>query len=245
MAILYETEPVRLGCMDFRLEGPFDCRNAGGAAPGLRKEIEGSFLGHPERTALEITVHRDCGGIKAAAAILDGVDLGLSPESSMFFDETFVKYFRGHGFEGASADQQKMEKMEEFNRDLQERCAKEILGQIGRGDVKVSVQLVSVPKGLHADTVIVVMGKLPNNSGEIAKLSGLGEGHAYAIMATTVNGASTSLELAITVMGKSDIVFVPSSAFELKKVDELCKKPYMEGITPKIIPGYHVKKRMT
>ncbi|MHB1830667.1 MAG: hypothetical protein ACYCO0_04720 [Candidatus Micrarchaeaceae archaeon] len=242
-------------------------RNAGGVVKALQPEIKGEFTEHPKITALEITVHRDCGGIKAAAAILDGADLNISIESLTLFEETFVKYFRGHGFEGASTDQQKMKRMEEFNRDLQESQAREILRQSGREDVQVNAQLVSVPTGLHVDTVIVVMGRLPNTmldknesvlhigcmdfrllgifkDDEIAKLSGLGKGHAYVIMAETVDGASPSLELAVKVMGKRSIVFIPSSASEQKKVDELCKKPYMNGITPKIIPGYSVKKKM-
>ena len=232
---------IYLGCMDFRLPGPFDCRNAGGATMALRKEIEMLFAQHPETTALDITVHRDCGGIKAAATILAGKDLSISTESLALFEEKFVKYFRGHRFEGALTDRQTMERMEEFNRDLQESQARGILKRLGREDVQVNVLLASVPTGLHADTVIVVMGELPDKDNEIAKLSGVSKGNAYVIMATTVEEVSPSLELAVKVMGKKSIVFIPSSELERKRADELCKKPYMSGIVPKIMPGYRVK----
>lgn len=258
-----ESETRRIGCMDFRLvEWNFSMRNAGGGADGFKAAITGAFKDDRSAKHLEIIVHGNkspkggCGGLNGVAAIIDGKDLGLSPESTKIFENTFVRFFRGHGFEGASAvDRQgnptpdaikKMTLMEEFNRSTQERIAKEILTGIGRGDVQVHARLITgLPTDRHADLVTGVVGSLAKSESEVAELVGSKLGHTYIVRGTEIDEINPSLEIARVVMKKGEFAIVAATKADMAKAEEIKAKPYMEGATVRIVPAFHVKKKLT
>lgn len=226
---------MRVACMDFRLgvEGS-SFRNAGGSIAGLEIGQDVDVIG--------ITVHRDCGGLKAVAAILDGADLGLSTEAAKLFEERFVKFFRNQGFEGTTKsggtyDQAKLAKMEQFNRDLQERLVREYLARIGRTDVDVVVELVDVPRDRHADTVDVLVGKTDADDAKLAsstkrdgEKAAPGVGHAYFVRGESIRDVLASIELAVKVMKKPDIRLVAASG-NVSAVQTLSKMSFMPAGT--------------
>ncbi len=193
-----------VGCMDFRLMDVNGYRNAGGTVGGI--DFTDQSI-----SAVRITVHRDCGGLKATAAVLDGKDLGLTAEAARLFEDRFVKYFRNNGFEGAarpegSYDPEKMARMEEFNRALQERLARQALAAAGRSDVTVTADLVDVPRGLHADLVVVLIGSSPKTDAQVLGEAGTKPGEAYLVRGSSLADVLASVELAAKVMGKERFV---------------------------------------
>lgn len=207
--------------MDFRLMDINGYRNAGGAVAGL--DIAG-----PSIKAVEIVVHKDCGGLKAAAAVLDGKDLGLSPEAAGLFEERFVRFFRNNGFEGitkpdGSYDQGKMTRMEEFNRTLQERLAKEMLSAAGRKGAAVTAQLVDVPRGIHADIVVVVIGNSPKADAEVLRDAGTRPGEAYLVRGGSLADVMSSVELAAKVMGKEKFVIMNGNLQSVAAAEKYAK----------------------
>lgn len=218
------SEDCNCGCMDFRLRNDsFTDRNAGGTVSGIK------FPGGLKR--VEVTVHRDCGGIKAAALIIDGKNLGLSPEAAELFEQNFVKYFREGNFQGAvkkdgSFDPAVLKMMEEFNLHLQERLVDEKLSSsVGR--IPRIVTLAEVPSGLHADTVTVLVGKSPVKDSELARTVGSEIGKTYIIRADDKNGVLPSLELSVLLMGKKDIRLVAASEANRASIETLRKLPFM------------------
>jgi hypothetical protein len=212
---------LRRACMDFRVDGTYNNRNAGG---------KGSFENVDEA---DITVHEDCGAVKAAAKILAGEDLGLSPEALKRFEETFVKYFRGKGFENAvkpdgTYDEKILNEMYSFNRDLQEQLAIEA----GIPKERVKVRLIDVPRDLHSDTVTVLIGNSNKTDSEVLQAAGTRQGESYLIREETVKDAIDSVELAVILMEKEDIRLVAASLSDKPAVEELGERRFMkrEGV---------------
>lgn len=235
----------RCGCMDFRnISGNFDYRNAGGSFDGFGNEVIDDFRGDKGLKELNIIVHRDCGGLKFIAAVLEGNwPAGISPRTRRLMTP-FISHFMGQGFEGASSDKVKMAKMEEFNRSLQERLAMEALEAIGRSDVKVNVQLVGFPLDQHADRVTVVIGRLDMPEAEVAKLAGSELGSTYIIRGVTLDEVEPSLEIARLVMEKKDIVLIAATKDDVDNAKELASRPFMEGIEPRIVEAAKARRKI-
>lgn len=219
---------VEVACMDFR-DPTGEFKNAGASVEVIREQIIKKYSNPEEKVPLNINCHIDCGAVKAAAMVLDGADLGLSRESAEAFERTFVRYFRGEGFEGATNDHAKLQKMYEFNRQLQERLAKEILAGIGRSDVEVNARLIDVPMGLHADTVVVALGRSGKSNSDTLKAAGSVTGEAYLIRSATADEVAASLEIAKKVMGKTDIRVIALDAAGETEKEGLMKRSFMRA----------------
>lgn len=242
-AVELEDGIIKIQCMDFRLSlGGF--RNAGGNLVDfsdyliklLKEDEEHQIKG------IEVTGHRDCGGLKTVMARLNGDTLGLDEDTLREFDK-FVAYFKDRGLEGASIDalkgsvgktdeervenqriaQERLTKIEDSYVAVQEEILKDILKKAGRNDIQVipdiSVRMGGVPdapENAHTGKVLVAVGN-PSLQNATEPLS------SYVICVPEPSLARTSAIIAKVVMEKDpkDFTVVTDERAKQNEVTQL------------------------